>query len=50
MILRTLGEFGHLSYDDLIVFIPREAHRIEKNLADLIKEGFVKDYNGTLSL
>jgi len=47
MILRALGQFGKLSFDDLIATIPREIKRIEKNLSDLIAEGFVKfqDHN-----
>ncbi len=42
MILRALTEFGKLSFDDLVAVIPRPQQRIEKNLSDLISEGFIK--------
>lgn len=50
MILRALTEYGTLSFDDLIATIPREAKRIEKNLSDLISEGFIKTNNETYFL
>ncbi len=43
MILRALTEYGKLSFDELIAVIPREQRRIENNLSDLIKEGFIKE-------
>jgi A/G-specific adenine glycosylase len=45
MILRALGEYGKLTFDDLVATIPREERRIEKNLSDLIAEGFIKNNN-----
>lgn len=43
MILRALTQYGKLSFDELISVIPREERRIEKNLSDLMAEGFVKN-------
>ncbi len=45
MILRSLAEYGKLNLDDLTAIIPRDSRRIEKNLSDLISEGFVKNNN-----
>lgn len=50
MILKVLGEFGNLSFDDLIATIAREPRRIEKNLSDLVTEGFIKNNNDIFSL
>lgn len=45
MILKTLAAYGTLTFDDLLLAIPREQKRVENNLNDLITEGFVKLYN-----
>ena len=42
MILRALTQYGKLSFDELIATVPREVHRVERNLDDLMQEGFVK--------
>lgn len=45
MILRALTEYGKLSFEELTNIIPREERRIEKNLSDLMSEGFIKNIN-----
>jgi A/G-specific adenine glycosylase len=50
MILRALTEFGKLSFDELVAVITRPEQRIEKNLSDLISEGFIKSHQDTYFL
>jgi A/G-specific adenine glycosylase len=45
MILRALTEYGKLSFEELTNIILREERRVEKNLSDLISEGFIKNIN-----
>ncbi|MBY0110062.1 MAG: hypothetical protein K2X90_03060 [Candidatus Babeliaceae bacterium] len=44
MILRALTEHGKLTFEELVVVIPRQENRIYKNLSDLIVEGFIKTH------
>lgn len=49
-ILKALGAYGQLSFEELSLIIAREPRRIENNVSDLISEGFIKSNNGIYCL
>lgn len=50
MILRALTTHSRLSLSDLLILIPREHVRTERNLRALCKEGFINELNGLFVL
>lgn len=50
MILKALGQFPHLSYEELCFLIPREENRVIRNLEQLCKEGLVREIDGSYFL